>query len=85
MQFMGEEYTEEEFEKAVSEVQKQIAPVVLMIMGMMESFADNDRFTRTQAKLARNLHQAYLDVGFSKEEALQLVLADKKSLSSNNK
>lgn len=56
-----------------------------MIMEVYKDFANNTEYPATVAKVKKNMYDAYIEAGFSEDQALALMINDNIQLMNNIK
>ena len=64
----------------IGEVKPVLRAVGQEIKGLVQEFATEKEFQVACAQITHNKYEAYLEVGFSKEEALALIMRDHAAL-----
>jgi len=79
----------DELKEMIKEQVGQYKPLIYMVgselLDVYKDFANNTEYFTTKAKVRKNQFDAYIEVGFTKEQAMMFLLADidnmKKSIS----
>lgn len=73
-----------EAEEALKYIVKEYKPLLYVvcneILGIYKDFSENLEYPATVAKSRMNLYKAYVDVGFSNDQAMALLLQDIKNI-----
>ena len=58
-----------------------IYPICKSLFGVFEDLVNNDHFFTTEAKFVKKQYDALLSAGFTYDQAMAIIIADKKSSS----
>jgi len=74
----------DELKGMIKEQVDQFKPLVYMVgselLDVYKDYANNIEFFITKAKVRKNQYDAYIEVGFTKEQAMMFLLADMDSM-----